>query len=35
MEVETPKVEVGDKAPDLDPTTDDDIDIDTPAAGDK
>ena len=35
IEVETPKVEVGDKAPDLDPTTDDDVDIDTPAPGDK
>jgi hypothetical protein len=35
VEVEVPKVEVGDKTPDLDPSTDDDIDIDTPAPGDK
>ena len=35
IEVETPKVEVGDETPDLDPTTDDDVDIDTPAPGDK
>jgi hypothetical protein len=35
VEVEMPKVEVGDKAPDLDPRTDDDIDVDTPLPGDK
>jgi hypothetical protein len=34
MEAEVPKVEVGDEAPDLDPATDDDVDIDTPAPGD-
>jgi hypothetical protein len=33
-EIETPKVEVGDKTPDLDPRTDDDVDVDTPAPGD-
>ena len=35
MEAEVPKVEIGDEAPDLDPSTDDDVDIDTPAPGDK
>jgi hypothetical protein len=35
IEVETPKVEVGDAPVDLDPTTDDDIDVDTPAPGDR
>ena len=35
MEAEVPKVEIGDETPDLDPTTDDDVDIDTPAAGDR
>jgi hypothetical protein len=35
VEAEVPTVEVGQKAPDLDPRTDDDVDIDTPAAGDK
>jgi len=35
VEAEFPKVEVGDKVPDLDPTTDDDVDVDTPAPGDK
>ena len=35
MEVEGPKVEIGDAPVDLDPRTDDDVDIDTPAAGDK
>jgi hypothetical protein len=35
IEVEVPKVEIGDEAPDLDPATDDDVDIDTPAPGDK
>ena len=34
IEVEVPKVEVGDKTPDLDPDTDDDIDVDTPVPGD-
>lgn len=34
LEAELPKVEVGEKAPDLDPRTDDDVDIDTPAPGD-
>jgi hypothetical protein len=32
---EGPKLEVGDKPVDLDPSTDDDVDIDTPAPGDK
>ena len=35
VEVEGPKLEVGDKPVDLDPTTDSDVDIDTPAPGDK
>jgi hypothetical protein len=35
IEAEGPKLEVGDEAPDLDPTTDDDVDIDTPAPGDQ
>jgi hypothetical protein len=35
MEAEVPKVEIGDETPDLDPSTDDDVDIDTPAPGDK
>jgi hypothetical protein len=34
IEADVPKVEVGDKAPDLDPSTDDDLDIDTPVPGD-
>jgi hypothetical protein len=34
LEAELPKVEVGEKTPDLDPSTDDDVDIDTPAPGD-
>jgi hypothetical protein len=34
IETKVPKVEVGDRTPDLDPSTDDDIDIDTPAPGD-
>ena len=33
--VEAPKLEVGEKPVDLDPKTDDDVDIDTPAPGDK
>jgi hypothetical protein len=32
---EGPKIEIGDKPVDMDPTTDDDVDIDTPAPGDK
>jgi hypothetical protein len=35
IEVEAPKVDVGDAPVDLDPATDDDIDIDTPAPGDR
>jgi hypothetical protein len=35
VEVEGPKLEVGDQPADLDPSTDDDVDIDTPAPGDK
>jgi hypothetical protein len=35
IEAEGPKVEVGEEKPDLDPRTDDDIDIDTPAPGDR
>ena len=35
MEVEGPKVEIGDARVDLDPRTDDDVDIDMPATGDK
>jgi hypothetical protein len=35
LEVEVPKVEVGDEPVDLDPSTDDDVDVDTPVAGDK
>ena len=35
IEAEGPKVEVGDETPDLDPRTDDDVDIDTPAPGDR
>jgi hypothetical protein len=34
VEADLPKVEVGDRTPDLDPSTDDDVDIDTPAPGD-
>ena len=34
IEVEVPKVEVGDEPVDLDPRTDDDVDVDTPAPGD-
>jgi hypothetical protein len=32
--VETPKVETSGETPDLDPATDDDVDIDTPLPGD-
>jgi hypothetical protein len=35
IEAEGPKLEVGDERPDLDPTTDADVDIDTPAPGDR
>jgi hypothetical protein len=35
VEVEGPDVDVGEAPVDLDPSTDDDIDVDTPAAGDK
>jgi hypothetical protein len=35
VEVEAPKVEVGEQPVDLDPSTDADIDVDTPAPGDK
>ncbi|HEX6962703.1 MAG TPA: hypothetical protein VF175_12600 [Lacipirellula sp.] len=35
VEAEIPKVEVGDETPDLDPSTDDDVDVDTPAPGDQ
>ncbi len=35
IEVEVPKVEIGDEPVDLDPDTDADVDIDTPAPGDK
>jgi hypothetical protein len=34
VEAEGPKIEVGDKPVDLDPSTDADIDVDTPAPGD-
>ncbi|MGB7327321.1 MAG: hypothetical protein WBD31_20765 [Rubripirellula sp.] len=34
IEVEVPKVEIGDAPIDLDPTTDNDVDIDTPLEGD-
>jgi hypothetical protein len=34
VEVEAPKVEIGDQPVDLDPRTDDDVDVDTPAPGD-
>jgi outer membrane murein-binding lipoprotein Lpp len=33
--VETPKVETSGQKPDLDPTTDDDVDVDTPLPGDR
>jgi hypothetical protein len=35
LEANVPKVEMGDKSVDLDPGTDDDVDIDTPLPGDK
>jgi len=35
VEAEVPKVELGDKPVDLDPSTDDDVDVDTPAPGDQ
>jgi hypothetical protein len=34
IELEVPKVEVGDESIDADPATDDDVDIDTPSPGD-
>jgi hypothetical protein len=34
MEAEVPKVETGEEPADLDPSTDDDIDVDTPLPGD-
>jgi hypothetical protein len=34
VQTDLPKVEVGEGTPDLDPRTDDDIDVDTPAPGD-
>jgi hypothetical protein len=34
VQTDLPKVEVGEGRPDLDPRTDDDIDVDTPAPGD-
>jgi hypothetical protein len=33
--VETPKVETSGQQPDLNPATDDDVDIDTPLPGDR
>lgn len=35
VEAELPKIEVGEKSPDLNPQTDADIDVDTPAPGDE
>jgi hypothetical protein len=35
VEAEGPKLEIGEKPVDLDPSTDDDLDIDTPAPGDR
>jgi len=35
VEAEGPKVEVGEETPDLDPRTDDDVDVDTPLSGDR
>jgi hypothetical protein len=34
VEAEGPKIEVGDRPVDLDPSTDADVDVDTPAPGD-
>ncbi len=34
LEVEVPKVEIGDEPIDMNPATDDDLDIDTPLEGD-
>jgi hypothetical protein len=34
VEAEGPKIEVGDQPVDLDPSTDADVDVDTPAPGD-
>jgi hypothetical protein len=35
ISVEVPKEEVGDEPVDLDPATDEDLDVDTPAPGDQ
>ena len=35
VETEGPKIEVGDQPVDLDPSTDGDVDVDTPAPGDQ
>ena len=35
FDAEVPKIERGEKPLDLDPRTDDDLDVDTPAAGDR
>lgn len=35
IEAEAPKIEVGDQPVDLDPSTDGDVDVDTPAPGDQ
>jgi hypothetical protein len=35
VEIEGPKLEVGDQPVDMDPSTDADVDVDTPAPGDK
>jgi hypothetical protein len=35
VEIEGPRVETGDQPLDLDPRTDDDLDVDTPATGDQ
>jgi hypothetical protein len=35
LELEGPKLETGDGPLDLDPRTDDDLDVDTPAPGDR
>ena len=35
FEADLPKIEVGEESPDLDPRTDDDVDVDTPLPGDR
>lgn len=35
IEVEVPKLELGDQPVDMDPSTDEDVDVDTPAPGDQ